>query len=368
MGGDVRKGVAIGCEEAEGLFFQRFDEGISASEEDALRAHAASCEECRRSFSEWEALRSALRSPELKVKPPAGFAAQVMARIAEEAPEEATRKPAASFLLMSRLRAGIQRRGLAAAAVVIAILTGSLSLASRLPNLRTAENTPGYTIKRVVQEERDAERKVADIRQTAPGGSTKAQPEKLSSPSSSRPAVQEEPAGKPSAASPGTAADAAKVSSGSSAGSEKVFLNKPRAITTTILKLRVSSLEDARSSALSIARSEGASLQSEFTAQNNGHRDVILRLTAPEEKAQSLISRLTSVGSLMSPPQVSREDITASFASTVKEYQALQAQLATASDDEERERLKSQIFFLESQLQRWDEESGKQVIIVLLEE
>lgn len=366
MGGDLRRGAAISCEKAEELLFKMCDEGLSSAEEDALRAHEASCEECRRSFCEWEELRSALRSPELRVVPPPGFAAQVMERIAAEGRGKGSRKPAAGILLLSRLRSRIQRRGLAAAAVVIAILTGSLSLTSRLPSIRTAENSPGYTHKKVVQEEREAKRQVADSRQPGVSIGQGAEPQKKTAQAEGS-GVQKGLAESSASAGSNAQTGATEESAGDAAGSAKVFLNKPRAITTALLKLQVSGLEDARGLALSIAKSEGASLQSEFTAQNNGHRDVILRLTAPEERSQSLISRLTSVGTPISPPQISREDITESFASALREYQSLQAQLATASPDE-RGRLQSQISFLESQLQRWDEESGRCVIIVLLEE
>lgn len=365
MGGDLRKGAAITCEKAEELFFKRLDEGLSSAEEDALRAHEASCEECRRSFSEWGELCSALRSPLLRVAAPPGFAAQVMARISEEAAERGKRKPASAIPLLGHLKKGIQRRSLAAAAVVIALLTGSLSLTARLPSLRTAGNP--FAPKKVV-EEKSPKRQVAENSQAGSG----AQQEKKDAPHAERTTAEENPTAGAAAAPQKEAAEATKGSASSPAASspasgERVFLNKTRVITTALLKLQVSSLEEARSQALSIARSAGASLQSEFTAQNNGHRDIILRLTAPEENTQSLINRLASVGTPLSPPQISKEDITASFASALKEYQALQAELATAPP-EERGRLQSQISFLENQLQRWDEESGKSVIIVLLEE
>lgn len=367
MGGHTGKESTIDCTKAQELFFERAEKALSRAELDALLAHEASCRECRCSFEEWGRLRSALRQPELKVAAPPEFTRGVMARIAEVAPEAAAARAGAGARLIGHLKGGLLGRGLAAAAVILALLTGSLSLTTRLPGLKVANNGAGY--KRVVREERSQKGSAVNPQPVTSEKAEKGDGLNQTAPvTPDKPASSGDAAGKPATVAP---KDAPRVATGNPVGSggngEKVFLNKTRVITTTILKLQVADLQQARSSVIGLAGSEGAYLQSEFTTQNNGHQDIILRLTVPDQEAQPFIGRLSGLGTPISPPQVSREDITASFASTLKEYQALKAEQATAPADE-KERLNNQITFLENQLQSWDEESNKQVVIVLLEE
>jgi len=351
----------IDCYTARELFFDVSEKELNSTDADALRAHEASCEECRRQFEEWGPLRSALRNPGLKVAPPPGFTAGVMARIAEVAPEAwVTTKTAGGSRFFGYFKNSVWAKGIAAAAVILALLMGSASLATRLPGLQIARNNPGYN--RTIQDQRNPENTVTTPKTPVPEkGREDVQP----APVKPGPAPPGKETGKGPSSSPVTGTTT-QVASGNTGNAEKVFLNKTRFITTSMLKVQVGSLEQARSAAMNLAWSEDARLTSEYTTQNEGHKNIILRLTVPNEQAQPFVKRLAELGTVVLQ-DTSKKDITANFASTLKEYQSLKAEQATASDSE-REHLDSQIAFLEKQLQSWDEESNKQVVILLLEQ
>ncbi len=354
----------IDCDTARELFFDVSEKTLNKADADALRAHEASCEECRRRFEEWGPLRSALRNPGLKVAPPPGFTAGVMARIAEAPPEaRAATKAAVGSRLLGYFKNSVWAKGIAAAAVILALLTGSVSLATRLPGLQIARNTP--VDHRTIQGQKNPGNTATAPKPPVQEGG---QQEVSTAPVKPAPTPTTGDAGKePVAGTPGTTGRVATGNPGGNNGNDqKVFLNKTRFITTSMLKVQVGNLEQARSAALNLARSEDARLQSEYTTQNQGRQNIILRLTVPNEQSQPFVKRLAELGTVAAQ-EVSRKDITASFASTLKEYQSLKAEQAAAPDDEKK-RLDGQIAFLEKQLQSWDEESNKQVVILILEE
>lgn len=347
----------IDCYTARELFFDVSEKALNSANADALRAHGASCQECRRQFEEWGPLRSALRSSVLKVASPPGFTVGVMARIAEVAPgSRPTAKAGGVPRLFGYLKNSMWGKGIAAAAVILALLTGSVSLATRLPGLQIARNNPGHN--RTIEGQKNPVNTATTPRPPVQGNG---QQEVDTAPVKPNPAPPSEDTGK----EPGTVTTD-QVASRNTGNDEKVFLNKTRFITTSMLKVQVGSLEQARSTAMNLAWSEDARLTSEYTTQNEGHKNIILRLTVPNEQAQPFVKRLAELGTVVMQ-DTSKKDITANFASTLKEYQSLKAEQATASDDE-KESLDSQIVFLEKQLQSWDEESGKQVVILILEE
>ncbi len=347
----------IDCYTARELFFDVSEKTLDKADADALHAHEASCEECRRQFDEWSPLRSALRNPGLRVAAAPGFTAGVMARIAEVAPGSRTAAKAGGVpRFVGYLKNSVWGKGIAAAAVILALLTGSVNLATRIPAKQTARNNQGIT--KTIENRQNPENT-----STAPRNQT---PEKVNQEAAPAPVKPDPvPPGKDTGKEPGNGTTA-QVASGNNGNAEKVFLNKTRFITSSLLRLKVSNLEQARSAAMSLALKENARLQSEYTTQNEGHQNIILRLTVPNEQAQPFVKRLTELGTVVTQ-DASKKDITAEFASTLKEYQSLKAQQAAAPESE-KERLDSQIAFLEKQLQSWDEESNKQVVILILEE
>lgn len=359
MGSETENG-RIDCYTARELFFDVSEKTLNKADADALHAHEASCEECRRQFDEWSPLRSALRNPGLRVAAAPGFTAGVMARIAEVAPGSRTAAKASGVpRFVGYLKNSVWGKGIAAAAVILALLTGSVSLATRMPVWQIARHNPGpdRTIDRTIQDQRNSEKVTNSNTPVTEDRREDVRPAPV------KPAPT--PPAKDTGKEPGNGTTA-RVASGNNGNAEKVFLNKTRFITSSLLRLKVSNLEQARSAAMSLALKENARLQSEYTTQNEGHQNIILRLTVPNEQAQPFVKRLAELGTVVTQ-DASKKDITAEFASTLKEYQSLKAQQAAAPESE-KERLDSQIAFLEKQLQSWDEESNKQVVILILEE
>jgi hypothetical protein len=132
----------MNCQKAERLFYEIGEERLDPSTLTALRAHEASCSHCRSQFAIWRKCRAALQSEEMRIAPPPDFTAGVMAQL------EAEPQPVQSWQerLLSAFRNSVLSRGLAAAAVVVALLMGSLFYAGKLfPGTTTpqiAQKTP----------------------------------------------------------------------------------------------------------------------------------------------------------------------------------------------------------------------------------
>lgn len=353
-------GFGLKCIEAQQLFYDIGEEKLNPEAARNLRAHEASCPDCYTAFRAWREVRSALR--EAKVSPPPAFAAGVVARITEQG----CRNFAAG---REKRRAGWLRwdwaKGLAAAAVILALLTGSVSFAvkywpAKAGNYiaeRKENAAPEKPVPKVDEIRSDTENPGTQEQNPIPSGTTTEASGGPKRPDAPRqmPAVKE-PDKNPvvAANNPGKTEE------------KKVFLNKTRIIKTTMLKVAVAELESARDRSREIARSAGAEVSSELSAQSNGRRSIILRFTIAPERAERFLADLAALGEV-SARDATTQDVTASFARALEEYQALKAQQAAAPESE-RARLESQINFLEQQLQNWDQEAGRQVVILWLEE
>lgn len=345
------------CREAERLFYEAGEERLDPGALASLRIHEESCSHCRREFTTWRAYRNALRSREMRIAPPPGFAARVMSRLDEAAtPGAESRRPG----ILETFWKGTLVRGVAAAAVVLALLTGSLAYAEKYwfnssgtrivqDAPRDGQNAPvnhreGKDISQVQETISPQEDKPDETVAGQEAGYGETGPEKtVQTPPQSN---QEEPTG-------GT-------------GRKYNFLeNKKRVITTTMLKTGVADIEQAHQAALGIALSEGAQVTSTVTARNNGQTNLILRCTVPPAQAESLLTRLEGLGTVKTR-DTSVKDVSENFSRTLEEYRSLDAKLAEAPESE-KERLRNQAEFLARQLEDWDEASKKQVVVIWLE-
>ncbi len=364
-GSEQHRGIE--CPGAQELFYNIGEEKLNPDESRALDAHEASCPDCRAEFAAWREIRGALREAGKQVSPPPEFAAGVMARIKEERAAGAAAHKTGFRFLWSRVK------GLTAAAVILALLTGSASFAARYWPRETGNYVADSGGNQEVNN--PGEIKEAPGRgqvETNPGLNGLNPANQGQGPEAEAPAATREKEENPE--STGAAGQVPQVEDpeqkraviANKPEETRVFLNMPRAIKTTMLKIAAADLERARSSSLEIARSAGAEVSSEVSAQNNGRKNIIIRFTLPPERAGAFLARLAALGNVILRDTTS-QDITARFARTLEEYQALKAQRATAPESE-KIRLDGQINFLAQQLQSWDQETGKQVIILWLEE
>lgn len=343
----------LDCAQAQALFYDLGEAKLSAGEAVALRAHEAACSACRHEFKSWRSLRAVLQDPGLSVTPPAQFTAGVMARITASEPETGRERPG----IFSNLKNKVWPRAIAAAAIILALLTGTVATQPQLlPGSLIAHNPgsqqPGQTNNGPLTTDKTGDNQVTP---------SDKEPDQIDqTPETPEEVTPEQPTTTPSVST------AEKPATGNTGNTERVFLDKERVITSSLLKVSVDNLAQARRTALEMAKSEQAALTSELTTQNNGQKDLILRLTVPRERTKVLHDRLAGLGTVVMEDTTS-QDITAGFSRTLAEYQAQKAQQAAAPEGE-RERFNSQIENLEQQLHNWDTESEKHVFILLLEQ
>ncbi|MQL53327.1 hypothetical protein GFC01_13890 [Desulfofundulus thermobenzoicus] len=145
----------------------------------------------------------------------------------------------------------------------------------------------------------------------------------------------------------------------------RVFLNQPRSIESTLLKVQVADLAAARKALL--AESAGLPYQSFGRQQVDGHTVEILRFVVPAERASSFTAVAAGLGRVVDR-QYSRQDISQQFAASLDHYRDLIARRNTAGSDTEKADLDRQIRELEQQLSTWDAEAGRQVVVVWLQQ
>ncbi|MDD3653228.1 MAG: hypothetical protein PHO01_03420 [Desulfotomaculaceae bacterium] len=147
--------------------------------------------------------------------------------------------------------------------------------------------------------------------------------------------------------------------------STNVLLSKRMQVTSTILKLAVDDLTDARARAVSIAASADASTQV-FPEQNGNKKIVVLRLTADLDRAEDLLAGLARLGEKIEMQDESR-DITSFYNNTELQYNDLLSKINTSTNTEERRQMEAQATSYKQQLENMNMEAGKRVIMLWLE-
>lgn len=360
------------CRRARSLFYDLEKEG-QLTPEDALflSRHEESCATCRQEFASWREIRTALEGVG-NVTPPPDLAAKVMARI-----EMLEGEPAAE--VVERETAWNWRRGLAAAAVFIGLLAGSWGIAGKYfhsgPDTVIVEKDTGQAVKPGSESPADDTSVQGEAEEKkGSGGSTVVAENNANPGDSGGKSDQKAQAGatesssgtmkQPAVAEPGEKPKLASTTPASNTRGTLTFLEKQRVLTTTMLKVSVTDVGQARGEAVKLAGTYGAEVSSEVTAQSSGHPNLILRFTADQAKASDFIGKLAALGRVETQ-DTSRQDVTSRFNKAYEEYQQLQVKLKEAPE-EERPGIEEQIKFLEEQLKKWDEEAGKHVIILWL--
>jgi hypothetical protein len=339
----------ISCSQAQELFYGLAARKLSSA--DILSLHEASCPTCGPEFREWSRLCNVLQSS--RIAPAADFKARVMEHIRETRLEPATRRSVSWGIVRQHGWA----RGLAAAAVILIMLTG----AARLPAVESLiaqltrqpvtialnSNPPGGQGK--IQTGGNVS---TTARQTAPN---------TSAPNSGTPSIKPQAKGQETAGGK----TAPQIASIGPTPEQYVFENKqPVIITTTTIKVTVSDLDQAHSAALNIASSLGADLTSEQSAQDSSSSLLLLHFTVDPGQASAFLGSLGGLGGVASEDKETR-NVTDDYGRALDAYQALLAQQSAAADSNN-DQYTSQIIMLKNELQNWQDASEKQVVMLWL--
>lgn len=149
------------------------------------------------------------------------------------------------------------------------------------------------------------------------------------------------------------------------AGGATAMLSSGMKVTSTVLKLAVDDMASARAKAVSIAAGFGVANQV-FPEQSSGRQILVMRMTIASSQASGLISGLGQLGTVLDRQDESR-DLSSLYNETMVEYHDLLAKQGTVQDPEEQRKLGAQIASYKQQLDAWNDEAGKRVVVVWLE-
>jgi hypothetical protein len=147
--------------------------------------------------------------------------------------------------------------------------------------------------------------------------------------------------------------------------SATALLDSEMIITSTLLKLEVGDLTEARIKAVALAAGAGAVTQV-FPEQNGDRNIVVLRLTLAADHAPGLIAQHRGLGTLADRQDESR-DITAMYNETMVLCNDLESRRSAAGNTMELQQIEQQITSYRYQLDTWAAEAGKRVIMLWLE-
>lgn len=353
------------CRETSLLITLRLDGAISKDEEAALAAHLAECKACSREMALQERLSGALREiGRDEVQAPAELCSFVMSRL------QAERRTAFAWLPAA------WRRVMAAAAAVLIIAGGSAGVTAGLKMAGGGK---------MIGLETPAKVDVATGGGTTNGDGSSNQGNPVKPPGDAN-APGDVQGGNPpdnnEVSSTGTPATAGNgtgdVSSGANGGNTsrpgpvslstdgpRALLSSNMKVTSTVLKVAVDDLAEARARAVALAAGASAATQV-FPEQGGGKKIVVIRITVESGQAPALIAGLTKLGTLADRQDESR-DITSLYNETMVQYSDLQSRLSSAKDAVERQKLEAQAASYKRQLDAWEAEAGKRVIMLWLE-
>ncbi|OPX89627.1 MAG: hypothetical protein A4E53_01442 [Pelotomaculum sp. PtaB.Bin104] len=351
------------CRKAQLLITLRLDGAISSEEECVLAAHLAGCEACSREATLQEMIAGALR---------------------EVGRDEMQAPPELCGLVMNRLRSesGVTlawlpvkwRKAMAAAAALLIVAGSAAGITASL-------NVPGdgKVISFESQVKTDAGTGERDTGINNPlAGSKNAPGASVEITATDSEAVAASGAGDStgSTATQGGESMATERAGGSYGGATEIastntYTGRPQAlssnmkITSTVLKVAVDDLTGARAKAVALAAGAGAATQV-FPEQGGGKKITVIRITIEPNRAPALIAELTNLGTLNDRQDESR-DVTGLYNEAMVQYSDIQSRLSSASDAAMRQQMETQAASYKRQLDSWEAEAGKRVIMLWLE-
>jgi hypothetical protein len=365
------------CREALFLIALYPDGELAETDAAALKRHAAGCAECARALALQKRVSGALRElGREEVPAPPGLAAAVTEKL-----RDGHKKP-----LLARLPAS-WRTAAAAAAAALLIAGSSLGIHTGLQLAGDGGKTVGYQTPPAGVENPDGgiagpgetpegglqtpegsgtagEPPGADTSGNAPAGTGDAGSETQAGPAAETGSGNEAAQADSGDTNPATGINPA--GNGSSAPEEtRAFVSSKIAVNSTLLKVTAAEPEKAKDQAVSLAAAAGAQTEV-FPEQSAGKKVVVVRITAPAGGASGLLAQLGRLGAVFDRQDESR-DVTTLYHETMVQYRELQSRLENTADGAERRQLEQQAAAYRQQLDAWEAEAGKHVIMLWLE-
>ncbi len=351
--GTVNKMDCMNCKKYLSLYL---DGELTAVESRGLEAHLESCAGCRAELALDRQIKEILNSEMPVPETPANLAAGVTAAIQA--------RPVGLSGFLRRWPAGV-----AAAAAVMLITTTALGYGltdwtAHMPIIGK-KDTPEPVGAPFSSPGLDEEAEPPE--EEVPGDTTDTDDEDLATDSPESDAAAEDRGAADGQPAPREERDRSTGDSFQIASSpereEKVFLNQPRTINSTLVKIGVGSLVTARDHAITEAGRMGASLQMHNVQSGSVE---VLRFSIAPERGEQLANRLTGLGTVMNREKDSR-NISGQFADTLEQYQEAVAERNRTSDPDKTARLDQQINSLEEQLTQWTQEADQHVVVLILQ-
>lgn len=368
----------MGCREALFLIALYPDGELAETDAAALERHAAGCAECARALALQKRVSGALRElGREEVPAPPGLAAAVTEKL-----RDGHKKP-----LLARLPAS-WRTAAAAAAAALLIAGSSLGIHTGLQLAGDGGKTVGYQTPPAGVENPDGEATgpgdlPEDNTQTqvgagtdnparTPGDNDTAGEHTGAGDSGRVPGTagsNETPAGVTAETGSGGTTPATGITSAENGASvpdgARVFVSNKMEVANTFLKLTVDDPKEAGDKAVSLATAAGAKTQV-FPEQSGSKKITVVRITATLDGSSGLLAQLARLGIFIDRQDSSR-DITSLYNKSAVKYRELQSRLENTADGAERRQLEQQTAAYRQQLDAWEAEAGKHVIMLWLE-
>lgn len=368
------------------------DGELDRGEAEKVEKHLGECAACREHLAILREIQTELRACAMEMSAPEGLSAAVMARIAEpeaglprsarnDNNEGSTRFAAGNDgkggLWRWRSIAASWKRGIAAAAATILVAGASYAMvtqANLVARVQMADNN------KVQLEEINSDNngtKVAannhgdNLGQTPEGNNGATGGTDNNKGNSDTPNNQGENDVKntPSETTVNNTPQTPKPPADIRQTPEMVALlsiDKERIIRSTLIKARVEEPDTARERVNSLAEKYKASIR-QTGSQNTAEGSLTgYEMTIDRDKAGNLVNDLKTVGTVINKDESSK-NIGDQYNKQVEQYQSLLAQLKSSDDAAKQEELSSKMNAIEQQLKTWESDTGKQTIVIWLE-
>ena len=333
--------MGMDCRKIEQLISPFLDGELVPVEAGAVRSHLSGCAACQQEYEDLVRLSVSLKQMGgVLVPAPIGFKDTLMQRINEE--------KVITPVKTSRWFKRSWRQAAVGAAAALLLIFGAASM-NMSPVFRIAEKTP--------------------IIESQPGVSSSGPVTSGNNVSPAQPGVVtpvQSDGVTPGVTENGATPLVASAPAANSLRSGSVFLNKERAIITTMLKVNVNGSNTALENAQTLADNAHASTQNLGQQVNENGSYTALKITVAKSSADNLISKLSSLGTVSSK-EVDKNDISARYSEILSQYQTLVTQRATLQDASQKAQLDKRLETLGNQLQDWEQKAELETIVLWLE-
>ncbi|HWP95244.1 MAG TPA: hypothetical protein VN426_00180 [Syntrophomonadaceae bacterium] len=328
--------VGVNCSEAYKMFSLSLDQQLVREEELRLQDHLKGCLACSQELAEWRRVAEALHKlGQEEMSAPAGFSAALMARIDSE-------KASPSRVDWKRWK----QVAIGTAAALL-LTTGTLLIK---PGSYIQLADQSKQVEQVQNAQSDAGKNNQPVQNVISNGNEQ-------QPNSQVPDDKGQLKNNPLASTP-------NLSNIASTGD--LLSTQNHIIISTLLKVKVDEVQKSEAAATNLVKTCGASLQSLGQQSEGGLVYRVDKIVVENNQAQQLIQSLSSLGTSTSSEQ--KEDLTQRYSELCAQLIALKNQRTQTQDSEQIASLDRQISQAEEQLHSWDVQTGKQTIVLWLQE